>query len=212
MDLEFPLECFDRDLSAEALKQFLKADQLGVDTETMGLNIARDRLCLVQLCDPSGRVAVIKISRGQATAPHLQQLLEHPRITKIFHYARFDLATLRYHLGIHVQPVFCTKIASKIARTYSPRHGLKDLALDLLGVELDKSAQSSDWGNADALRDDQLRYAANDVRYLIPLQRQLMSILVREERLQLLEAALSCLPAIVTLDLGGYDHRVFEHG
>ncbi|WP_448533146.1 ribonuclease D [Parathermosynechococcus lividus] len=211
MDLDFPLECFDNDLSATALAQFLNAEQLGVDTETMGLNIARDRLCLVQICNPAGQVAVVKIGRGQTAAPHLQHLLEHPGITKIFHYARFDLAALRHHLGIRVQPVFCTKIASKIARTYSPRHGLKDLALDMLGVELDKSAQSSDWGNALALRDDQLRYAANDVRYLIPLRQQLLSILVREERLPLVEAALSCLPAIVELDLGGYD-RVFEHG
>jgi len=211
MDLDFPLECFDTDLSAEALSRFLKATQVGVDTETMGLNIPRDRLCLVQLCDPAGQVAVIKIHRGQRDAPHLKQLLEHPGMTKIFHYARFDLATLRYHLGIRVQPVFCTKIASKIARTYSPRHGLKDLALDLLGVDLDKSAQSSDWGNAAALRDDQLRYAANDVRYLIPLKEQLVHILQREERLALVQAALNCLPAIVELDLGGYD-RVFEHG
>ncbi|QSF49501.1 ribonuclease H-like domain-containing protein [Thermosynechococcus sp. TA-1] len=211
MDLDFPLECFDHDLSATALAHFLNADQLAVDTETMGLNIPRDRLCLVQLCDPEGQVAVIKIARGQKEAPHLQQLLEHPRITKIFHYARFDLATLRYHLGIRVHPVFCTKIASKIARTYSPRHGLKDLVLDLLGIEIDKSAQSSDWGNAMALREDQLRYAANDVRYLIPLRQQLTAMLKREERFELVQTALSCLPAIVDLDLAGYT-QVFEHG
>lgn len=208
--MDFSLDIFDGDLSSAALETFLASDRLAIDTETMGLNPARDRLCLVQLCDVQGKVAVIRIARGQKAAPHLKTLLEQPNHLKIFHFARFDLATLRYHLGIHVAPVFCTKIASKLARTYSPRHGLKDLVLDITGVELDKSAQSSDWGNAANLSETQLRYAANDVRYLIPLQAELTTMLEREGRWPLAQDCFQVLPTMVNLDLAGFE-RIFDH-
>lgn len=200
----------DRDLSDEALNEYLQADVIAVDTETMGLLPHRDRLCLVQLCDPQGRVTVLRIAIGQKDAPNLKQLLEASTVEKIFHFARFDLATVRHHLNIHINPVFCTKIASKLARTYSPKHGLKDLILDLEQVELDKSAQSSDWGNPANLTPEQLRYAANDVRYLINVRSKLIEMLKREERWNLAQACFQCLPTIVALDLLQYPN-VFEH-
>ena len=163
----------DRDLTETDLASYLQSGTIAVDTETMGLIPQRDRLCLVQLCDEAGQVTTIRIERGQKAAPHLKILLEADDRDKIFHYARFDLGMLRYHLDIWVKPVFCTKMASKLARTYSPRHGLKDVVQELTGTELDKSAQSSDWGNAQQLTPEQLRYAANDVRYLVTLRQTL---------------------------------------
>lgn len=203
-------QVFDRDLSDDALAVYLEAEAIAVDTETMGLLPQRDRLCLVQLCDPQGRGTAIRIAKGQQTAANLKQLLEQPTTLKVFHFARFDLATLRYHLDIQVQPVFCTKIASKLARTYTPRHGLKDVVLELEHVELDKSAQSSDWGNVAALSPEQLRYAANDVRYLLGVQQKLAEMLRREERWELAQQCFGCLPTIVSLDLLQYPN-VFEH-
>ncbi len=200
----------DQDLPLETLNHYLQAETIAVDTETMGLLPQRDRLCLVQLCDPGDRVTVLRIARGQTAAPNLKQLLEAPGIPKIFHFARFDLAMLRYHLDIWVNPVFCTKLASKLARTYSPRHGLKDLVQDITGVELDKSSQSSDWGNAANLSEAQLRYAANDVRYLVQAREQLIGMLEREERWDLAEQCFACLPTIVSLDLLQYGN-IFEH-
>lgn len=200
----------DRDLSPEDLAFYLKSDTIAVDTETMGLIPQRDRLCLVQLCDVSGRVTTLRIVRGQEDAPNLKILLESPHQDKIFHFARFDLATLRYHLGIFVNPVFCTKLASKLARTYSPRHGLKEVVQELEKVELDKSAQSSDWGSFDRLSPEQLNYAANDVRYLIGIREKLMDMLQREERWELAQECFRCLPTFVTLDLLQYGN-VFEH-
>ena len=200
----------DRDLSAEDLEFYLNSETIAVDTETMGLIPQRDRLCLVQLCDVSGRVSTLRIERGQREAPHLKALMESKHQDKIFHFARFDLATLRYHLNIWVNPVFCTKIASRLARTYSPRHGLKEVVQELEKVELDKSAQSSDWGNFDHLSPEQLKYAANDVRYLIPLRSKLMTMLQREERWQLAQDCFHCLPTFVTLDLLQYG-SIFEH-
>lgn len=200
----------DRDLPSDLLERYLTADAIAADTETMGLNPHRDRLCLVQLSDPNGYVSVVRIALGQSEAPHLKQLLEAPQITKIFHFARFDLATLQHHLGIVVAPVFCTKIASKLARTYSPRHGLKELVKEISGVELDKSAQSSDWGNATRLSEEQLSYAANDVRYLHNLRQQLITMLKREDRWALAQQCLQCLPTLVALDLMQYDN-IFEH-
>ncbi|MEB3830822.1 ribonuclease H-like domain-containing protein [Phormidium sp. CCY1219] len=200
----------DRDLTEEQLAEYLYAGAIAVDTETMGLLPQRDRLCLVQLCDPSSRVTVVRIPRGQTEAPNLKQLLEHSNIVKVFHFARFDMATLRYHLAIEVQPVFCTKIASKLARTYSPRHGLKEVVQELENVELDKKAQSSDWGNPDNLSQEQLSYAANDVRYLLPVQQKLMGMLKREERWALAQECFQCLPTFVALDLLQYKD-VFEH-
>lgn len=203
-------QIFDRDLTETQLSDYLQADAIAVDTETMGLLPQRDRLCLVQLCDSHDHVTVVRIQRGQTEAPNLKQLLEASNIPKIFHFARFDVATLRHHLDILVNPIFCTKIASKLARTYSPKHGLKDLVQELTGVELDKSAQSSDWGNAANLSDDQLRYAANDVRYLITARKKLIAMLQREDRWELAQQCFQCLPAIVSLDLLQYQN-IFEH-
>lgn len=203
-------QIYDRDLTEAQLSDYLQADAIAVDTETMGLLPQRDRLCLVQVCDPGDRVSVVRIERGQTDAPHLKQLLEAPNVLKIFHFARFDVATLKYHLDIQVNPIFCTKIASKLARTYSPKHGLKDLVMELEGVELDKSAQSSDWGNAANLSESQLRYASNDVRYLIPARAKLVSMLQREDRWELAQDCFNCLPTIVNLDLMQYQ-GIFEH-
>jgi len=200
----------DRDLSNETLAQFMDATAIAVDTETMGLLVHRDRLCLVQLCDDRGRVAVVRIAKGQTNASNLKQLLEAKQIEKIFHFARFDLATLQHHLGIHVAPIFCTKIASKLVRTYTNRHSLKELVQELELVELDKSAQSSDWGNAANLSEEQLRYAANDVRYLISLRQKLTEMLKREERWELAQACFQTLPTIVALDLLQFKD-LFEH-
>lgn len=203
-------EVCDHDIPPTLLDRYLRSDAIAVDTETMGLNPWRDRLCLIQLSDAEGYVSAIRVARGQTVAPHLQQLLEAQNITKIFHFARFDLATLQHHLGIVTTPVFCTKIASKIARTYSPRHGLKSLVQELEGIELDKTQQSSDWGNVAALSDEQLSYAANDVRYLHSLRDKLTDMLKREERWQIMQQCLTCLPTFVELDLMQYS-GIFEH-
>ncbi|MEL6334405.1 MAG: ribonuclease H-like domain-containing protein [Cyanobacteria bacterium J06626_26] len=203
-------EVCDRDLSSSLLERYLAADAIAVDTETMGLNPLRDRLCLVQLYDTEGYSSAIRIERGQTNAPNLQQLLEIPSILKIFHFARFDLATLQHHLDIEVTPVFCTKIASKLARTYSPRHGLKELVKEIAGIELDKSAQSSDWGNVHDLSNEQLAYAANDVRYLHELSKRLTLMLQREGRWHLAEECFQCLPTFIKLDLLQYQN-IFEH-
>jgi ribonuclease D len=200
----------DRDLPKDLLDRYLASDAIAVDTETMGLNPHRDRLCLVQLGDTQGHVAVVRVERGQTTAPHLKQLLEAPQNVKIFHFARFDLATLRHHLGIRVNPIFCSKIASKLARTYSPRHGLKELVREIQGVDLDKTAQSSDWGSVDTLTDEQLSYAANDVRYLHQICAHLTLMLHREGRWELAQKCFTCLPTMVSLDLLQYQN-VFEH-
>jgi ribonuclease D len=201
----------DRDLTDEVLAEFLDAEAIAADTETMGLLPHRDRLCLVQLCDPRGNLAVVRIARGQTTAPNLKTLMEAPGITKVFHFARFDLATLKLHLGIATTPTFCTKLASKLARTYTPRHGLKDLVMELERVELDKSSQCSDWGNAAHLSDEQLRYAANDVRYLLSVRQKLIEMLERENRLELAYRCFDCLPTLVDLDLMQYSSNIFDH-
>lgn len=201
---------FDGDLSEDQLSQYLRSDAIAVDTETMGLLPQRDRLCLVQLCDEGDRVAVVRIARGQSTAPNLKTLLEAETVVKIFHFARFDITTLRYHLDIQVAPLFCTKVASKLARTYAPKHGLKDLIQELEHVELDKAAQSSDWGNAANLSPEQLRYAANDVRYLISAHKKLIAMLEREDRWELAQECFRCLPTIAALDILQYQN-IFEH-
>ena len=200
----------DRDLSDNAVAEYLQSTAIAVDTETMGLLPQRDRLCLVQLCNSEGKVTVLLIEKGQKEAPNLKKLMEAANILKIFHFARFDLAALNYHLGINVNPAFCTKIASKLARTYTPRHGLKDVVKELEGVELDKSAQSSDWGNAANLTEAQLSYAANDVRYLISVQQKLQTMLQREERWDIAQECFQCLPTMIKLDLLQYQN-IFEH-
>ncbi|MGF1569231.1 MAG: ribonuclease H-like domain-containing protein [Nodosilinea sp.] len=203
-------EICDRDLTNDLAARYQGASVLACDTETMGLLPQRDRLCLVQIADPEGYVTVVRIQAGQKAAPNLRQVLEASSSLKLFHFARFDLATLRYHLGIAVNPVFCTKIASKLSRTYSPKHGLKDVVKELEGTELDKTAQSSDWGNAMHLSDEQLRYAANDVRYLHSIHHTLDAMLRREGRWELAQDCFKCLPTIVSLDLLQYSN-IFEH-
>ncbi|MEO1122594.1 MAG: ribonuclease D [Cyanobacteria bacterium J06639_16] len=200
----------DRDLPADLLDRYLKASVIAGDTETMGLLPQRDRLCLVQLCDPTGYVSAIRIELGQTEAPNLKTLMESPNSLKLFHFARFDLATLKHHLGIHVAPVFCSKIASKLSRTYSPRHGLKELVKELAGIELDKSAQSSDWGNPVNLTAEQLSYAANDVRYLHEIHTKLVAMLKREGRWELARQCFAMLHTFVDLDLLQYTN-IFEH-
>ena len=200
----------EKDLNEEVLERYLQSDAIAVDTETMGLIPQRDRLCLVQLCDRSGYVTAIRIARGQKEAPRLKQLMEAENITKVFHYARFDVAQFLYNFGIETKPIFCTKIASKIARTYSSSHGLKSLVQELEGIELDKSSQCSDWGNAASLSPAQLSYAANDVRYLVGMKDKLTLMLQREERWELAQKCFSCIPIFVELDLS-QNQGVFEH-
>jgi ribonuclease D len=200
----------EKDLDEEMLERYLRSDAIAVDTETMGLIPQRDRLCLVQLCDRSGYVTAIRIARGQKEAPRLKQLMEAENITKIFHFARFDVAQFLYNFGIKTKPIFCTKIASKIARTYSSSHGLKTLVQELEGIELDKSSQCSDWGNAASLSPAQLSYAANDVRYLVRIKDKLTLMLQREERWELAQKCFSCIPIFVELDLS-QNQGVFEH-
>ncbi|MBD2233877.1 ribonuclease H-like domain-containing protein [Phormidium tenue] len=203
-------EICDRDLTPELLARYRQASVMAIDTETMGLLPLRDRLCLVQLSDADGYVSVVRIELGQTEAPLLKELFEDSNILKLFHFARFDLATLKHNLGITVAPVFCSKIASKLSRTYSPRHGLKELVRELEGIELDKTAQSSDWGNAMHLSEEQLRYAANDVRYLHSIHQTLTAMLKREGRWELAQDCFDCLPTFVALDLLQYV-GVFEH-
>jgi ribonuclease D len=203
-------QIYEQDLSALALEEYLQEEAIAVDTETMGLLPWRDRLCLIQLCDSQGRVSVVRIVQGQKDAPNLQRLFEDAGVLKVFHFARFDVATLRHNLGIQTAPVFCTKIASKLARTYAPKHGLKEVVQELAKVELDKSAQSSDWGNAANLSVEQLRYAANDVRYLLDVQLKLTEMLKREGRWELALDCFNCLPTMVSLDLLQYQN-LFEH-
>lgn len=176
----------------------------------MGLIPRRDRLCLVQMCDVEGRISLVKLDRGVRSAPNLKQLLEAENVLKLFHYARFDIGALKYHLGIETKPFFCTKIASKLARTYSQKHGLKELVRELEKVELDKTEQSSDWGNPYYLSEEQLAYAANDVRYLISIYHKLVEMLKREERYEFALACCQFLPTLVELDLLGYED-IFSH-
>jgi ribonuclease D len=200
----------DRDISEETLDRYLAAKAIAIDTETMGLIPGRDRLCLIQLCDPDGFVTAIRVPRNHRSAPHLKRLLEDPQVEKVFHFARFDVAQLSHTFGIDTQPIFCTKIASKLARTYTGSHGLKSLVQELEGIELDKTAQSSDWGNAENLTPKQLSYAANDVRYLLSVRDKLQVMLEREERWELAKKCFQCIPVFTELDLQQYKD-IFEH-
>lgn len=200
----------DRDLSETRVSQYLQAERVAVDTETMGLVPMRDRLCVVQLCDPQEQVTIVRIAPGQTAAPNLKRLLEAANVLKVFHFARFDITTIHHHLDILVNPLFCTKVASKLARTYTSRHGLKELVRELEQVDLDKGAQSSDWGNAANLSAEQLLYAANDVRYLLPAQQKLVEMLKREGRWEVAHQCFQCLPTLSKLDLLGYE-AIFEH-
>ncbi|HMK89773.1 MAG TPA: ribonuclease D [Methylocystis sp.] len=184
---------------------------VAIDTETLGLNPQRDRLCLVQLSRGDGDAELVQIARGQSSAPNLERLLADPETLKLFHFARFDLAVLAATFGFVPGPVYCTKIASKIARTYTDRHGLKDLVKELLGVEISKQQQSSDWG-AETLSDAQQAYAASDVLHLHELKRRLDAMLAREGRDALAGACFEFLPARAKLDLEGWaEMDIFAH-
>lgn len=186
-------------------------DSVAIDTETMGLNPHRDRLCVVQLSPGDGTADVVQIPQGHTDAPNLKKLLGDPKITKIFHFARFDLAALSNALGVMPQPVYCTKIASRLVRTYTDRHGLKDLVRELVGVEISKQQQSSDWGGPE-LSDPQREYAASDVRYLHAMKIELDKRLEREGRTDLAQACFDFLPARAELDLAGWPETdIFAH-
>lgn len=176
---------------------------IAIDTETMGLDPARDRLCLVQLSDGNGKCHLVQFAPGQYDAPRLKALLGDPQVLKIFHFARFDLAMIQRYLGVRAEPVYCTKVASKLVRTFTDRHGLKDLCRELLGVELSKQQQSSDWG-APELSAEQKRYAAADVEHLHALKARLDAMLAREGRGALARACFDFLPTRAALDLAGF--------
>lgn len=184
---------------------------VAIDTETLGLDPARDRLCVVQLSAGDGHCHVVHFPRPQYEAPHLVRLLNDPGVLKIFHFARFDLAVLRRYLSADCRPVYCTKIASKLARTYTDRHGLKHLCQELLGIDLSKQMQSSDWGAA-SLSDAQLDYASHDVLHLHALRDRLDQMLKREGRDHLLQPCLDFLPHRAVLDLAGWSTTdIFAH-
>lgn len=186
-------------------------DAIAIDTETLGLKPHRDRLCVVQISPGDGSADVIQIERGQTEAPNLARLLRDPGITKIFHFGRFDLAVLFHTLGVMPQPVFCTKIASRLTRTYTDRHGLKDVCQEFLGISLSKQQQSSDWA-AEILSPEQLEYAASDVLYLHRLREALTARLVRDGRGAEAEACFEFLPTRAKLDLMGWDEEdIFAH-
>lgn len=189
------------------------APVVAIDTETLGLNPHRDRLCVVQLSPGDGTADVVQIpaGAGPGSAPNLERLLTDPAITKLFHFARFDVAVLGKTFGLTVNPVWCTKIASRLARTYTDRHGLKELTRELIGVDLSKQQQSSDWA-ADELSDAQLVYAASDVLHLHALKAKLTTMLARENRLGLAESCFDFLPTRAALDLAGWpDEDIFSH-
>jgi ribonuclease D len=198
----------EEDLPAGALA----AGPVAVDTETMGLITPRDRLCLVQISDGAGDEHLVRFAPGSKfNAPHLKAVLGDPARLKLFHFARFDLAAIEHYLGVTAAPVFCTKIASKLVRTYTDRHGLKDLVRELLGKELSKQQQSSDWGAAE-INEAQREYAASDVRYLHAMQTILAERLGREGRMEMAQAAFDYLPHRARLDLAGWaDRDIFSH-
>ena len=187
------------------------ADAVAIDCETMGLNPHRDRLCLVQLSEGDGNAHMVQIEKGQTAAPNLERLIRDPNVTKLFHFGRFDIAALYNTFGALAAPVYCTKIASKLVRTYTDRHGLKNLLDELLGIDISKLQQMSDWG-APELTKAQLDYAASDVLYLHRLRDELNARLEREGRTDLAQAAFEFLPTRARLDLAGWPEvDIFAH-
>jgi ribonuclease D len=184
---------------------------VAIDTETLGLNPFRDRLCLAQLSSGDGTCHAVQFAAGEYRAPNLKRLLTDAKVTKLFHFARFDVAMFKRHLGVLTRPIYCTKIASKLVRTYTDKHGLKDLVRDLLSVDLSKEQQSSDWG-APELSEKQLAYAANDVAYLHRLKDVLDAMLAREGRTKIAGACFDFLPIRAELDLAGWaEDDIFAH-
>ena len=184
---------------------------VAIDSETMGLQPHRDRLCVVQLSAGDGDAHLVRFARGRYDAPNLKALLADPARTKLFHFGRFDIAVMRHYLGVLAQPVYCTKIASKLVRTYTDRHGLKELCRELLDIDLSKLQQSSDWG-ADTLSAEQRDYAASDVLYLHQIKARLDAMLAREERTAMAQACFDFLPQRAELDLAGWSEiDIFSH-
>ena len=198
------------DLSDDLYEKYKTSEYLAVDTEAMGLIHGRDRLCLIQISNEFKITSCIKIDNGVCDASNLKSLFENKDILKIFHFARFDIAALKSNLKINTQNIFCTKIASKLARTYTNKHGLKDLIHELIGIELDKSSQSSDWGSSNDLSNKQIEYAANDVRYLIDAMHKLRIILEREGRYELAQNCFKTIPVHCELDILKFSN-IFEH-
>ena len=184
---------------------------VAIDTETMGLNPHRDRLCLVQLSSGDGNAHLVQIARGPVRAPRLAALIADPQVLKLFHFGRFDIAVLEHALGVRCEPVYCTKIAAKLTRTFTDRFGLKELCRELLGVDLSKQQQTSDWG-AEKLTDEQMAYAASDVLHLHALKAKLDGLLEREGRMDLAQAAFRFLPTRARLDIAGWPEiDIFAH-
>lgn len=184
---------------------------VAIDSETMGLSLVRDELCVVQLSNGNGDAHVVQLDRKTYDCPNLKALLANPNIEKLFHFGRFDIAMVKKYLGVECRPVFCTKIASKLARTYTDRHGLKDLLRELVGVELNKQQQSSDWGQ-ETLSEAQINYAASDVLYLHAAKAKLVEMLSRHGRLEIANACFEYLPTQANLDLIGYGEMdIFSH-
>jgi ribonuclease D len=185
---------------------------VAIDTETMGLDPRRDRLCVVQLSNGKGDAHLVQIARGQTTAPNLERLLTDPKVLKLFHFGRFDIAAMKQAFGVTTAPVWCTKIASRLIRTFTDRHGLKYLLLELVGVDVSKQQQTSDWGSAE-LTDAQKEYAASDVLYLHRLKEELEARLIREGRMELAQRCFDFLPTRAELDLLGWEepNDIFHH-
>ena len=199
------------DLGLPAFKEGSFTGSIAVDTETTGLKLHRDRLCLVQISAGDGNAHLVQIPRGPVNAPRLAALVADPKVLKLFHFGRFDIAALEHALGVRCEPVYCTKIAARLVRTFTDRWGLKDLCRELLGVDLSKQQQTSDWG-AETLSEEQLAYAASDVLHLHALRTKLDALLAREGRTELAEAAFRFLPTRARLDLAGWPEiDIFEH-
>ena len=198
------------DISTDLYNLYKNASYLAVDTEAMGLIHGRDRLCLIQICNELNLTSCIKIELDNSDSPNIKKLFEDKKLIKVFHYARFDVAALKCNLQINTSNIFCTKIASKLARTYTNKHGLKDLIYELIGIELDKSSQSSDWGSSNNLSTKQIDYAANDVRYLIETMHKLVVILKREGRYELSRKCFETIPIHSELDILKFSN-IFEH-
>ena len=210
MNLNTEINFCKNDLNDNLFDLYQKSSYLAVDTEAMGLVHGRDRLCVIQISNEDNIATYIKIEMNHTASNKIKLLFEDEKIKKIFHFARFDVAALKCNLQINTQNIFCTKIASKLARTYTNKHGLKDLIYELVNVELDKSSQSSDWGSEDDFSREQIDYATNDVRYLIEAMKKLVVILKREKRYELAEKCFNVIPIYSELDIRKFSN-IFEH-